>query len=86
MARWAAKERIMDQMDQMQFGAVCARKSGLVQARFDTGRGLGETLALWHRRWTTRRQLEKLSLRELEDIGIDPITAEREAAKPFWMM
>ena len=76
----------MDQMDQMQFGAVCARKGGLVQARFDIGRGLGETLALWHRRWTTRRQLAKLSLRELQDIGIDRIAADREAGKPFWMV
>jgi len=75
----------MEQMNQMQFGTVCARRSGLVQARFGTGRGLGEMLALWHRRWTTRRQLAKLSLRELEDMGIDPMTAEREAAKSFWM-
>lgn len=75
----------MEQFEQVQFGAVCARKSGLAQARFGTGRGLGQTLALWHRRWTTRRQLAKLGLRELADIGIDPITAECESAKPFWM-
>lgn len=40
---------------------------------------------LWHRRQTTRRQLARLNARELADIGCDPLTAEREAAKPFWM-
>ncbi len=39
----------------------------------------------WHRRQTTRRQLARLNARELADIGCDPLLAEQEAAKPFWM-
>jgi len=46
---------------------------------------LRRLLRQWHRRQTTRRQLARLSERELADIGCDPLLAEREAAKPFWM-
>ena len=46
---------------------------------------LRRLLRLWHRRQTTRHQLARLNARELADIGCDPLTAEREAAKPFWM-
>lgn len=40
---------------------------------------------LWHCRQSTRRQLARLNAWELADIGCDPLLAEREAAKPFWM-
>lgn len=41
-------------------------------------------LRLWRRRSRTRRQLARLDARLLDDVGLDPATAEREAALPFW--
>ena len=38
----------------------------------------------WDTRHRTRKQLAKLPLHLLKDIGVDPVTARREAAKPFW--
>lgn len=39
-----------------------------------------DTLALWHFRATSRRELEQLEDRLLKDVGID----RSEAYKPFW--
>jgi uncharacterized protein YjiS (DUF1127 family) len=43
-----------------------------------------QTLQTWKQRARTRRALSGLSLRMLEDAGIEPYEAVREAAKPFW--
>jgi uncharacterized protein YjiS (DUF1127 family) len=44
-----------------------------------------ETLDQWDRNFTTRRQLYKLTEKELDDIGIDRVDAINEAGKPFWL-
>ncbi len=41
-------------------------------------------LALYHRRARTRRELSWLTPAQLEDLGIDELTARSESAKPFW--
>jgi uncharacterized protein YjiS (DUF1127 family) len=43
-----------------------------------------EAVESWSRRAEARRQLAQLSERALRDIGFDPESARREAAKPFW--
>lgn len=51
-------------------------KQKLTQAR--------QTLHTWRQRARTRRALSELSLRMLEDAGIEPYEAAHESAKPFW--
>ncbi len=52
--------------------------------------GPGMTLALttfvtlWRQRMRARRALSRLDAHLLRDIGLDPMTAEREATRPFW--
>lgn len=41
-------------------------------------------LKLWYERSRQRRRLARLDERLLRDIGIDRVTAMREASKPFW--
>ena len=57
-------------------------------------RWIAEALALtlvpirmpkWRARLRQRRALERLDERLLRDVGIDRLTARREAEKPFWM-
>jgi uncharacterized protein YjiS (DUF1127 family) len=43
-----------------------------------------DTLAMWRERARQRRDLQRLSDRDLRDIGLDRATAMREASKPFW--
>jgi uncharacterized protein YjiS (DUF1127 family) len=38
----------------------------------------------WRRRHRSRQELRALSREEIRDFCLDPIEAEREAAKPFW--
>ena len=38
----------------------------------------------WDMRWRTRKDLRGLSDHMLHDIGLDPMVAATEAAKPFW--
>jgi uncharacterized protein YjiS (DUF1127 family) len=38
----------------------------------------------WRRRARDRRQLARMSHRELRDIGCTPVDAHREINKPFW--
>jgi uncharacterized protein YjiS (DUF1127 family) len=40
--------------------------------------------ATWHERVRQRRALQHLSDHMLRDIGLDRLTAEAEARKPFW--
>jgi len=42
------------------------------------------TLALWRRRYLTRRHLAALDAHGLTDIGLDPHAREREVGKHFW--
>jgi uncharacterized protein YjiS (DUF1127 family) len=39
----------------------------------------------WRRRTRSRTQLARLSERELRDIGLTPVDAAKESAKPFWL-
>ncbi|MFO0997536.1 MAG: DUF1127 domain-containing protein [Alphaproteobacteria bacterium] len=41
-------------------------------------------IRLWSDRAEGRRALACLDERQLRDIGLDPVTVERETAKPFW--
>lgn len=41
-------------------------------------------IRLWRQRARTRRALAGLDDRLLRDVGLDSITARREAALPFW--
>ena len=42
-------------------------------------------LSTWRLRWVTRRHLRALDRHGLADIDIDPVTRDRECAKPFWI-
>ena len=42
------------------------------------------TLRLWRRRIRERRQLARLSERDLHDIGVSRATVYNELRKPFW--
>ena len=46
---------------------------------------LRANLSTWYRRWRSRRDLLTLDARLLQDIGLDEVDAEQEAAKPFWV-
>jgi uncharacterized protein YjiS (DUF1127 family) len=51
------------------------------------GLSLGDLAArirLWRHRARSRRQLLWLDERQLRDIGLDRVTAQEEAYKPFW--
>lgn len=45
---------------------------------------LQATLSLWRRRSRERRELARLSTRDLKDFGLTPGAARFEANKPFW--
>lgn len=49
-----------------------------------TLRRLVSVLKQWHRNYTTRRQLGRLSDHELRDIGIDREMVRQECRKTFW--
>lgn len=51
---------------------------------FFSSKRLEEIVDVWSRNFDTRKHLKKLTEQELEDIGIDKVTAIREASKPFW--
>ena len=46
--------------------------------------GLARRVAVWERRARTRRALSRLDPHMLRDLGLDPVTARIEAARPFW--
>ena len=48
-------------------------------------RDVKRQLAMWWQYSCSRSELEGLSDKCLQDIGISRCTAEFEAAKPFWM-
>jgi uncharacterized protein YjiS (DUF1127 family) len=43
-----------------------------------------QNLRLWRQRANSRRALSQLSRCQLDDIGIDRVSADFEARKPFW--
>ena len=47
-------------------------------------RGLSSLLRLWWQRSRERRQLALLTDRDLHDLALTRIDAQREARKPFW--
>ena len=48
-------------------------------------RNVVQTVTAWDQRRRTRKDLRNLSDHMLRDIGLDPIIAAIEAAKPFWV-
>lgn len=42
------------------------------------------TLAEWHFRAESRKELARLDRHVLRDVGLDPMEVHREAHKPFW--
>lgn len=48
------------------------------------GQTIGALVARWHERWLSRRHLANLDADALNDIGLSPADARREANKPFW--
>jgi len=50
----------------------------------DSGSGVAAALALWRRRYLTRRHLAALDAHGLADIGLDAAARNREAVKHFW--
>ena len=49
-----------------------------------TLRGLSSLVRLWFERSRERHQLALLTERDLHDLGLTRIDAQREARKPFW--
>ena len=43
-----------------------------------------DTVAEWHQRAVSRRELAQLDDRMLQDIGVSNVDVEREISKPFW--
>lgn len=59
------------------------RAAGVRGGRFDLT-AFRQTLALWWRRYLTRRALRELDPRLLRDIGLTPEQQRREIAKMFF--
>ncbi len=47
-------------------------------------KAVGRTVGLWLEVAAERRALRDLGYSRLEDLGIDPKIADREARRPFW--
>ncbi len=43
-----------------------------------------QTVAAWRNRARARRDLARLDIHMLRDIGLDEVDARRESARPFW--
>ena len=69
-------------------GRTAGRRSAYAAARFRIARrprlGPAGTLRGWIARVRQRRALAELDARLLDDIGVTPDDARREAAKPPW--
>lgn len=46
---------------------------------------LAAALRVWRQRSQARQALSGIDLRTLVDAGIDPVAAQYEAARPFWV-
>lgn len=55
-----------------------------VQKVENAARKVSDVVATWSKRNTERRQLNRLSDRLLEDIGITRFDVQREVTKHFW--
>ena len=60
------------------------RPSGVMVGPGPALRGLSSLLRLWWQRSRERRQLALLTDRDLHDLALTRIDAQREARKPFW--
>ncbi len=49
-----------------------------------TGIAVFKTVKLWVNAQRERRALRTMAYSRLDDIGVDPRVADREAHKPFW--
>lgn len=45
---------------------------------------LRRMVRIWRRRMRERRQLARMSMLELRDLGLTPLDALAEFSKPFW--
>lgn len=46
---------------------------------------LAGALQVWRKRIRARRALAQIDLRTMVDAGIDPVAAQYEAMRPFWV-
>lgn len=46
---------------------------------------LWAAMLIWRRRIRARRMLAQVDLRTMCDAGIDPVAAQYEAQRPFWI-
>lgn len=58
--------------------------AGFVRSLAQLPRALLERLLLWQQRASERTHLERLSARDLKDIGLTRAETRREFEKPFW--
>ena len=49
-----------------------------------SGIAVFKTVTLWVNAWRERRALRDMSYSQLDDIGVLPKEADREAMNPFW--
>ena len=68
----------------MRIDLSARRPSGVMVAPGPALRGLSSLLRLWWQRSRERRQLALLTDRDLHDLALTRIDAQREARKPFW--
>lgn len=64
--------------------AISARVYAIVLLAERSALSMKETLAVWAGRVHGRKDLARLTVRQLEDIGLEPFQAQAEINKPFW--
>lgn len=58
--------------------------SGLWQSIRRRIDAIDRTLALWHARAESRREMARLDEQLLKDLRLDAVELDKEARKPFW--
>lgn len=66
----------------MAYLSAAPRRASPADRRYDLG--FFAALRLWAEAARERRALRSLGYSRLEDIGVDPKAADREASRPFW--
>jgi uncharacterized protein YjiS (DUF1127 family) len=66
---------------QYELAQTDAFRTGMIESAVENATA---ALRLWRRRSNQRRHLARLSLRELDDIGITDAERLEETVKPFW--
>ena len=64
--------------------AKTAPKPIALVAAFASTKRAGDLVRLWAHRRRSRAALDTLDAHALRDIGLDRMTAEAEATRPFW--